>query len=304
MDLDILIIVMIIDCINIANIVKNNVKNFVITHNINLKLAIISVEPDNASKIYLKNKIKSCRYCGILVEIFYYYNTSTKEIINKIIDLNKDKNITCILVQLPLPNYINEEEILNSIDPNKDVDCLTHINLGKLFFQKNINDNILTPCTANGCIKIIKSVYSDISGKKAVVIGRSNIVGKPLAQLLLQENCTVSILHSKSKNIEEETKKADIIAVAVGRAKFLKINMIKKQSFIIDIGINRLEDNNICGDVDFEEIKDFCEFITPVPKGVGQLTVACLMENILKCHKIQVENEYKEYNSGNRKAYN
>ena len=290
---------MIINCIDIANNIKHDVKNFIKNNNIQVKLAIISIEPDEASKVYLKNKVKACEYCNINAEIFCYNNTTTQEIIDKINELNINKNITSILVQLPLPNYINEERVLNSINPSKDVDCLTYINLGKLFYQKQINNNILIPCTANGCIKIIKSIYNDISGKKAVIIGRSNIVSKPLAQLLLQENCTISIIHSKSKNIEEETKKADIIAIAIGHAKFLKADMIKKQSFIIDIGINRLNNNTICGDVDFEEVKNFCEFITPVPKGVGQLTVACLMENIVKCYKIQEKNEYKEYNSGN-----
>lgn len=273
---------MILNCKEISKQIKNNIKVFIKENNIKATLAIVSISPDNASEIYLKNKVKACEYCGIKTVFFRYDNITESEIIEKIKKLNENTDITGILIQLPLPNYFNEEKILNTINPKKDVDCLTNFNLGKFFYQRQVNDDILMPCTANGCLKIIKSIYDDISGKKAVVIGRSNIVGKPVAQLLLQENCTVSILHSKSKNIIEETKKADIIVVAVGKKGFLKQDMIKEDSLVIDVGINRI-DGKIFGDVDFDNIKDYCKFITPVPNGVGQLTVACLMENVIKC---------------------
>ena len=283
---------MIINCKDIAISIENDVSHIVNTKSLKLTLALISVGYNKASEIYLNNKIKMCNYCGIdVVTIKFDEKISENEIINKINSLNNDKKITSIMVQLPLPENFNEERILNTIKPSKDVDCLTNYNLGKFFYQKNFNEKILIPCTAYGCLKIIKSVYNDISGKKVVVIGRSNISGKPIAQLLLQKNCSVTMLHSKSKNITEETMKADIIVVAVGKAGFLKKDMINKNSLVIDVGINRI-DNRIYGDVDFDNVKECCKFITPVPNGVGKLTVACLMENILKCFFIQEkENE-------------
>ena len=278
---------MIINCKDLAISIKNDVKNIIKSKNLKLTLALISVNQGEASKIYLKNKIIACNYCGIeTVTINANENATEEEIINTINRLNNDKKITAIIVQLPLPKNLNEERIINTINPKKDVDCLTNYNLGKFFYQKKENNNILLPCTANGCIKIIKSIYKDISGKKAVIIGRSNISGKPIAQLLLQENCSITILHSKSKDISEETLRADIIVIAIGKAKFLKKEMINKNSLIIDVGINRIN-NKIYGDVDFDNVSEHCKYITPVPNGVGKLTVACLLENILKCFFIQ-----------------
>lgn len=281
---------MIIDCKNIAKGIKDNVKSIIESQNINVTFAMISVNADEASRIYLNNKIKACKYCGINFIEYTFTDINEEKLIEKIKELNNDNKINAIMVQLPLPDYINEEKILNTIEPNKDVDCLTYVNIGKLFYEKRINENLIMPCTAVGCIKIIKTVCSNLSGKKVVVIGRSNIVGKPVAQLLLQENCSVTILHSKSKNISEETKKADIIVIAIGKEKFLKKEMINENSIIIDVGINRTE-KGICGDVDFNNIVDYCKYVTPVPNGVGQLTVACLMENIIKCFFVQKENE-------------
>lgn len=280
---------MIINCNDISTSIKDEVKNVIETKQLKLTLALISVGNDEASEIYLRNKINACKYCGIdVVAVKFDKKSSENEIINKINDFNKDKKITSIMVQLPLPNNLNEEKILNTIKPDKDVDCLTYQNLGKFFYQKKFNDKILTPCTACGCLKIVKSVYKNTENKKAVVIGRSNICGKPIAQLLLQENCNVTLLHSKSKNITKETLKADIVVIAIGESKFLKKDMVNKNSLIIDVGINRI-DNRIYGDVDFDDVKEHCKFITPVPNGVGKLTIACLIENILKCYFIQEE---------------
>lgn len=243
-------------------------------------LAVIIVGENPASKIYVKNKEKSCIECGF--ESLKYElpeDAEEEEILRLIEKLNKDQNITGILVQLPLPKHIDENKVILAIDPKKDVDCFHPINVGKLFSSKK-NDNLdVLPCTANGCLKLIKSVCPDLTGKRAVVLGRSNIVGKPVAQLLLNENCSISIVHSKTKNIDEITKQADIVVVAIGKAKFLTKDMIKNGAIVIDVGINRLDDGKICGDADFENIKDKCSFITPVPKGVGPMTVACLMEN-------------------------
>ncbi len=243
-------------------------------------LAVIMVGENPASKIYVKNKERACIDCGF--ESLKYElpeSTNENELLDLIKKLNNDKEITGILVQLPLPKYIDENKIILAIDSNKDVDCFHPINVGKLFSSKNNKNLSILPCTANGCLKLIKSVCNDLEGKRAVVIGRSNIVGKPVAQLLLNENCTVTIVHSKTLNLEEITKQADIIVVAIGKAKFLKRNMIKNDVIVIDVGINRLGDGSICGDADFENIKDKCSFISPVPKGVGPMTVACLMEN-------------------------
>lgn len=246
-------------------------------------LAVIIVGANKASKIYVKNKEKACEECGFKsIKYELDENTTELELIELLNKLNKDDNINAILVQLPLPKHINENRISESIQPDKDVDCFNPINVGKFFNNKNTDYNdMILPCTANGCLKLIKSInnYQNIEGKRAVIIGRSNIVGKPIAQLLLNENCTVTIVHSKTKNLAEITIQADIIVIAIGKPKFLKKDMIKKDALIIDVGINRLNNSTICGDVDFEDVKDKCLFITPVPKGVGPMTIACLMEN-------------------------
>lgn len=244
-------------------------------------LVVVLVGNNPASQVYVKNKEKACNECGFK-SILYKLSeqTTEKELIELIEKLNNDNTVDGILVQAPLPDHINFETIMSIISPYKDVDCFNPINVGKFFIGKNY---FTVPCTANGCIKLIKTVETDLAGKKAVVIGRSNIVGKPVAQMLLNENCSVIITHSKTKNLEELTKQADIVIVAIGRPKFLKSNMIKDGAIIIDVGINRLEDSSICGDVDFEEFKDRDCYLTPVPKGVGPMTIACLLENTLKC---------------------
>ena len=244
-------------------------------------LVVVLVGNNPASQVYVKNKEKACNECGFK-SVLYKLNekTTEKELIELIEKLNNDNTVDGILVQAPLPDHINFETIMSTISPYKDVDCFNPINVGKFFIGKNY---FTVPCTASGCIKLIKTVETDLAGKKAVVIGRSNIVGKPVAQMLLNENCSVIITHSKTKSLEELTKQADIIIVAIGKPKFLKSNMVKDGTIIIDVGINRLEDGSICGDVDFEEFKDRDCYLTPVPKGVGPMTIACLLENTLKC---------------------
>ena len=198
-------------------------------------------------------------------------------------ELNKDKSINGILCQLPLPSHLDDKEVINLIDPIKDVDAFHPENVGRIM----IGDYSFLPCTPAGIIELIKSTGVEISGKKAVVIGRSNIVGKPMAMLLLHENATVEITHSRTKNLEEAAADADILVVAIGKAKFVKSNMVKDGAVVIDVGMNRDENGKLCGDVDFEDVKDKCSFITPVPGGVGPMTISMLMKNTLTAAKIQ-----------------
>ena len=264
----------------LAKVIKEQIKEEVAKLDKKPCLAVIIVGENPASKIYVKNKEKACVACGFeSIKYELEDGTSEVELLNVIDKLNKDNNVDGILVQLPLPKHINEEKVILSIDPNKDVDCFHPYNVGILYTSRKNSDCNVLPCTANGCLQLIKTVCENLEGKNAVVIGRSNIVGKPVAQLLLNENCTTTIVHSKTRNIEEITKQADILVVAVGKAKFLKENMVKDGAIVIDVGINRLEDGSICGDVDFENVSKKCSYITPVPNGVGPMTIACLMQN-------------------------
>ncbi|MDR1495016.1 MAG: bifunctional methylenetetrahydrofolate dehydrogenase/methenyltetrahydrofolate cyclohydrolase, partial [Rickettsiales bacterium] len=202
-----------------------------------------------------------------------------QEILELLENLNRDREINGILVQLPLPRHMDEKKIILAMDPSKDVDCFHPINVGRLFSSRSNSELDISPCTASGCLRMIKSVCPGLAGKNAVVLGRSNIVGKPVAQLLLNEDCSIIIAHSKTQDLHSLTRNADIVVVAVGKPKFLKRTMLNEGVLLIDVGINRLEDGSICGDVDFEDVKDICSFISPVPRGVGPMTVACLMEN-------------------------
>ena len=208
---------------------------------------------------------------------------SEEEILKKIKELNNDKNVSGILVQLPLPDQISKEKVINLIDPLKDVDGFSPINVGNLASGYNA----IVPCTPLGCLLLLKKVEKNLSGKHAVIIGRSNLNGKPLAQLLLKENCTVTITHSKTKNLKEECLKADILIAAVGVANLVKKDWVKSGSIIIDVGINKQGDK-IVGDVNFEEVKDKVKAITPVPGGVGPMTIACLLKNTLECFKARL----------------
>ena len=239
------------------------------------KLAVVLVGSDPASAVYVKNKEKAAGEVGIESAVYRFETITQTELLSLIVRLNADNEIDGILVQLPLPGGINEKEILQAIDPVKDVDGFHPSNLGKLM----IGEPAPIACTPKGCLKLIHQAKQDLSGLNAVVIGRSVIVGKPMAQLLLKENCTVTMAHSKTQNLPELCRSADILVAAVGKPKTVKADWIKKGAIVIDVGINRLENGKLCGDVDFENCFDKCSAITPVPRGVGPMTIAMLLEN-------------------------
>jgi len=244
-------------------------------------LSVILIGDFAPSEIYVRNKEKNSKEVGINSEIIRYpKGVSENEILRKIKELNNNSEISGILVQLPLPNHIDKEKIINAIDPLKDVDGFNPINVGNLASGYKA----IVPCTPFGCLLLIKKVESDLTGKHAVIIGRSNLNGKPMAQLLLKENCTVTIVHSKTKNLKAECQKADILIAAVGVANLVKGDWVKKDSIVIDVGINKVSDK-IVGDVQFDEVKDKVKAITPVPGGVGPMTIACLLKNTLECFK-------------------
>lgn len=247
-------------------------------------LAVIIVGDDPASQVYVHNKEVACEACGFYSVKYALPSETTQEELNALIDkLNKDDKINGILCQLPLPSHLDDKEVINRIDPLKDVDAFHPVNVGAIM----IGDYNYLPCTPAGVMELIHSTRVDVSGKKAVVMGRSNIVGKPMAMLLLHENATVEITHSRTQNLADITKEADILVAAIGKAKFVKADMVKDGAVVIDVGMNRDENGKLCGDVDFEDVKDKCSFITPVPGGVGPMTIAMLMKNTLTAAKIQ-----------------
>lgn len=247
-------------------------------------LAVIIVGDDPASQVYVHNKEVACEACGFYSVKYALPAETTQEELNALIDkLNKDDKINGILCQLPLPSHLDDKEVINRIDPLKDVDAFHSVNVGAIM----IGDYNYLPCTPAGVMELIHSTGVDVSGKKAVVMGRSNIVGKPMAMLLLHENATVEITHSRTQNLADITKEADILVAAIGKAKFVKADMVKDGAVVIDVGMNRDENGKLCGDVDFEDVKDKCSFITPVPGGVGPMTIAMLMKNTLTAAKIQ-----------------
>ena len=238
-------------------------------------LAVILVGDDPASEIYVRNKGKGCEETGILSRTIRMNAAATQEELEAEIDrLNRDPAIHGILVQLPLPGHLDEAAALAKILPEKDVDGFHLINAGHLM----TGTEGVTPCTPKGALYMIRSTGEDLSGKEAVVIGRSNIVGKPMAMLLLQQNCTVTLCHSRTKNLAEHTRRADILIAAVGKAGFVTADMVKEGAIVIDVGINRV-DGKVCGDVDFEKVKEKAGWITPVPCGVGRMTIAMLLSN-------------------------
>ena len=244
-------------------------------------LSVILIGDFLPSQIYVKNKEKKAKEVGINSEVIRYSKeVKETEIIKKIEELNNNKNVSGILVQLPLPSQISKEKIINAIDPQKDVDGFNPINVGNL----SSGYQAVVPCTPLACLLLIKKVEKNLSGKHAVILGRSNLNGKPMAQLLLKENCTVTIVHSKTKNLKEECQKADILVAAVGVANLVKEDWVKKESIIIDVGINKIEDK-IVGDVCFDQVKNKVNAITPVPGGVGPMTIACLLKNTVACFK-------------------
>ncbi|MBQ2896905.1 MAG: bifunctional methylenetetrahydrofolate dehydrogenase/methenyltetrahydrofolate cyclohydrolase FolD [Clostridia bacterium] len=247
-------------------------------------LAVMIVGNNSASRVYVDNKKKACAEIGIYSEEYALPEETTQEEILKIIDeLNKKEDINGILVQLPLPKHIDEKAVINAIDPKKDVDAFHPVNVGKIM----IGDFDFVPCTPAGVMELIKESGIDVQGKECVVIGRSNIVGKPQAMLLLHSNATVTICHSKTRDLKEVTKRADILVAAVGIAKFVKADMVKEGAVVIDVGMDRDENGKLCGDVDFEEVKNVAAAITPVPGGVGPMTIAMLMKNTVKSASIK-----------------
>lgn len=275
----------IIDGKQISTFIKDKIKNEVADLNnkgIEVGLAVIIVGEDPASKIYVANKEKACEYVGFKS---YRYSlpesTTNEELLELVNNLNKDDRVDGILCQLPLPKHLDEKLIIESINPDKDVDAFHTKNVGKIM----IGDYAYLPCTPAGVMEMLKYENIDVDGKNCVVIGRSNIVGKPMAMLLLHSNATVTICHSHTKNLADICKTADIIVVAIGRAKFLTADMVKDDAVIIDVGMDRDENGKLCGDVDFENVSKKASHITPVPGGVGPMTISMLMQNTLTSAK-------------------
>ena len=251
------------------------------------KLAVIMVGNDLASKVYVRNKNKACEEIGIEYEEFLLgEETTMEELLNVIDNLNKNQNIDGILLQSPIPKHLDINKAFRAILPEKDVDGFHPINAGKL----SIGEKCFVPCTPHGVVKIIEEYNIETEGNNVVIVGRSNIVGKPLIQCMLQKNATVTVCHSKTRNLEEFTRKADILIVAIGKQKFITENMVKEGVVVIDIGINRNEEGKLVGDVDFDNVSKKASYITPVPGGVGPMTVAMLMENVVEAAK---QNKYK-----------
>lgn len=266
--------------------IKNEVEELVAKTGKRPGLAVIIVGEDPASQVYVRNKAKGCEEVGFHSEVYRLpEQTEMSELLALINKLNNDENIHGILCQLPLPKHLDETEVILAIDPNKDVDAFHPVNTGKIM----IGNYSFLPCTPAGVMELIASSGVDISGKECVVVGRSNIVGKPQAMLLLQKNGTVTICHSRTKNLAETTKRADILVVAVGRPNFITGDMIKEGAIVVDVGINRMDDGKLVGDVHFESAEKVASYITPVPGGVGPMTITMLLQNTLTAAKQQIK---------------
>ncbi len=260
---------------------KKKVTELKSTYNAVPGLTVILVGEDPPSKIYVRNKEKSANEVGINSEVIKYpENVEEKVLLNKIIELNNNNNVSGILVQLPLPKHIDKRKVIETMNPRKDVDGFHPMNVGNL--SSGYDSSI--PCTPLGCYLLIKKIEKNLNGKHVVIIGRSNLNGKPMTQLLLKENCTVTITHSKTKDLRAECSRADIIIAAVGRPKLVKGDWVKKGAIVIDVGINKT-DSGLVGDVDFDEVSKVAKAITPVPGGVGPMTIACLLNNTVECFK-------------------
>ena len=266
---------------DLRNELKKTIAELKYQYNAVPGLTVILVGEDAPSKIYVRNKEKSAIEVGINSEIIRYPdNLEEKVLLDKIKELNNNNKVSGILVQLPLPRHIDKRKVIETIDPVKDVDGFHPINVGNL--SSGYDSNI--PCTPLGCSLLVKQVEKNLNGKHAVIIGRSNLNGKPMAQLLLKENCTVTITHSKTKDLKAECLRADIIIAAVGIPKLVKGDWVKKGAIVIDVGINKT-DSGLVGDVDFDEVSKVAKAITPVPGGVGPMTIACLLKNTINCFK-------------------
>ena len=264
--------------------VKEQVRAEIERDKIKAGLAVVIVGDDPASRVYVNNKKKACEFCGIQsYEYALPAETAQEQLIELVDTLNNDKKVNGILVQLPLPEQIDEKAVIERISPKKDVDAFHESNVGRIM----IGNYSFLPCTPAGCMELIHSTGVDVAGKECVVIGRSNIVGKPMAMLLLHENGTVTICHSKTKNLSEVCARADILVAAVGKPNFVTADMVKEGAVVIDVGINRLENGKLCGDVKFDEVSEKAGYITPVPGGVGPMTIAMLMKNTLTAAREQ-----------------
>ncbi|MBO5231370.1 MAG: bifunctional methylenetetrahydrofolate dehydrogenase/methenyltetrahydrofolate cyclohydrolase FolD [Clostridia bacterium] len=251
---------------------------------VSVGLAVIIVGDDPASRVYVNNKKKACELLGIYSEEYALpADTNMESLLGLIEELNTRKDINGILCQLPLPRHLDEKAVINAISPEKDVDAFHPVNVGKIM----IGDFDFLPCTPAGVMRLLDESGVEIEGKNCVVIGRSNIVGKPMSMLLLHRNATVTICHSRTRNLSEVTSKADILVAAVGKANFVTPDMVKEGAVVIDVGINRLPSGKLCGDVDFDNVSEKCSFITPVPGGAGPMTIAMLMANTVTAAKKQ-----------------
>ena len=267
---------------------KEDTKQFVAEHGYAPGLAVIIVGEDPASKVYVNNKHKACLEVGFTSEVYRLPQETTMDELLSLIDkLNNDEKIHGILCQLPLPKHLNEEQVILRINPEKDVDAFHPINTGKIM----IGNHSFVPCTPAGVMRLIESTGTDVCGKECVVVGRSNIVGKPQAMLLLQKNGTVTICHSRTRDLKEVTKRADILVVAVGIPNFITGDMIKEGAVVMDVGINRTPEGKLVGDVDFESAEKVASYITPVPGGVGPMTITMLLENTLTAARLQAKKE-------------
>ena len=278
----------IIDGKKVSAEVKANVKKLTDelkeTHGITPGLAVVIVGDDPASRVYVNNKKKACEAVGFISEEYALPAETTQEELLSLVDtLNNKESINGILVQLPLPKHLDDKAVIEAISPLKDVDAFHAVNVGKIM----LGEYDFLPCTPAGVMEMLHSYEIPVEGRECVVIGRSNIVGKPMSMLLLHENGTVTICHSRTKNLAEVCKRADILVAAVGIPRFVKADMVKDGAVVIDVGMDRDENGKLCGDVDFENVKDKCSYITPVPGGVGPMTIATLMKNTLKACKLQ-----------------
>ena len=274
----------IIDGKAVSQKVKEEVRAEIERDGLKVGLAVVIVGNNQASRVYVNNKKKACEVCGIKsYEYALPEETPENELLDLVDTLNADPNINGILVQLPLPAQINEEKIIARISPEKDVDAFHAVNVGKIM----IGNYSFLPCTPAGVMELIHSTGTDVSGKECVVIGRSNIVGKPMAMLLLHENATVTICHSRTKDLASVCRRADILVSAVGKADFVTADMVKDGAIVIDVGMNRNAENKLCGDVKYDEVEPKASYITPVPGGVGPMTIAMLMKNTLMAKRIQ-----------------
>ena len=266
--------------------VKTDVRDAIAKAGITPCLAVILVGNDPASRVYVNNKKKACAFCGIRsLEYALPEETTQEELLSLIDKLNRDPAVNGILCQLPVPKQISEKEVIAKIDPKKDVDCFHNENVGRLW----TGSYRILPCTPAGVMALLDHYHIDPAGKHCVVVGRSNIVGKPMAALMLARNATVTVCHSRTADLKQQCLQADILVAAVGKAKFITADMVKDGAVVLDVGINRNDDGKLCGDVDFEKVKDKASWITPVPGGCGPMTIAVLMQNTLTAYKIQTK---------------